>query len=102
MQPGDLEVLRGVILDFSEEAKTRGLLSPSFEGFGSFNVVSELKYSDSQAIWWIVPMSVLGDDLNRSESCHLNGGYRMQSRRRKGSVGVICSVPTVTHRVRLK
>ncbi len=33
-QPGDLGVLRGVILGISEEARTRGFPSPSFGGFG--------------------------------------------------------------------
>jgi len=33
-QLGGLGVLRGVILGFSEEAKTRGFPSPSFGGFG--------------------------------------------------------------------
>ncbi len=33
-QPGDLGVLRGVILGFSEEARTRGFPSPSLGGFG--------------------------------------------------------------------
>ncbi len=33
-QLGDLGVLRGVILGFSEEARTRGFPSPSFGGFG--------------------------------------------------------------------
>jgi hypothetical protein len=56
-QPGDLRVLRGVIRGFSEEARTRGFPSPSFDRFGFFNVVSDFKYSDSQAILWIVPMA---------------------------------------------
>ena len=34
-QLGDLGVLRGVIHGFSEEARTRGFPSPSFDGFGS-------------------------------------------------------------------
>ncbi len=38
-QPGDLEVLRGVFRDFSEEARTRGFSSPSFGGFGFVVVV---------------------------------------------------------------
>ena len=33
-QLGDLGVLRGVIRGFSEEARTRGIPSPSFGGFG--------------------------------------------------------------------
>jgi len=33
-QLGGLGVLRGVILGFSEEARTRGFPSPSFGGFG--------------------------------------------------------------------
>jgi len=33
-QPGGLEVLRGVIRGFSEEARTRGFPSPSLGGFG--------------------------------------------------------------------
>ncbi len=33
-QPGGLRVLRGVILGFSEEARTRGFPFPSFGGFG--------------------------------------------------------------------
>lgn len=33
-QLGGLVALRGVTLDFSEEAKTRGFPSPSFGGFG--------------------------------------------------------------------
>ena len=46
-------VVRGVFLGFSEEARTRGFPSPPFGGFGFFNVVIELQYSDSQAVWWI-------------------------------------------------
>ncbi len=46
----DLGVLRGVAGGVAEEARIRGFSSPSLGGFGLFNVVSELKYSDSQAI----------------------------------------------------
>ena len=37
-QPGDLGVLREVILGFSEEARTRGFPPPPFDGFGFFVV----------------------------------------------------------------
>ena len=37
-QPGHLWVLRGVILGFSEEAKTHDFPSPSFGGFGFVGV----------------------------------------------------------------
>ena len=39
-QPGDLWVLRGVILGFSKEARTRDFPSPSFSGFGFVVVIS--------------------------------------------------------------
>ncbi len=57
MQLSGLGVLREVFLGFSEEARTRGFPSPPFGGFGFFNVVIELQYSDSQAVWWIASMS---------------------------------------------
>ncbi len=42
-QLGDLGVLRGVILGFSEEARTRGFPSPSLDGFGF--IVSTTNYN---------------------------------------------------------
>ena len=47
---GDLRVLREVFRGFSEEARTRGLPSPSFGGFGLIGVASDLKYSSWKAI----------------------------------------------------
>ncbi len=41
-QPGDLGVLRGVIEAVAEEARTRGLPSPSLAGFGFISVASDL------------------------------------------------------------
>ena len=40
-------------------------------------VVSELEHSVSQAICWLVPMSALGCDLNRSMQ-HLDSEYRAE------------------------
>ncbi len=59
-QLGGLGSFEGSFRGFSEEARTRGFPSPSLGGFGFFSVISDLKYSDSQAVWWIVPMSALG------------------------------------------
>ncbi len=42
-QPGDLGVLREVFHGFSEEARTRGFPSPSFDGFGY--IVAATNYS---------------------------------------------------------
>ncbi len=38
-QHGGLGILRGVVYGFSEEARTRGFPSPSFDGFGFVNLL---------------------------------------------------------------
>ncbi len=59
-QLGGLGVLRGVFHGFSEEARTRGFPSPSFDGFGFVGVVSDLSIAAAWRIGGGSPMSALG------------------------------------------
>ena len=81
-QPGDLGVLRGVILGFSEEARTRGFPSPPFGGFGFLGVASDLIIAAGWQFGGSSPMSALGHKRTFSAilaQCPLWSGKRTLS-----------------------
>ena len=53
-------VLRGVVLGFSEEARTRGFPSPPFGGFGFIGVASDRIIAARGQLGSCSPMSALG------------------------------------------
>ncbi|VUX54872.1 protein of unknown function [uncultured Woeseiaceae bacterium] len=63
-QLGDLGVLRGVILGFSEEARTRGFPSPSFGGFGFIVVTTKRSRRSVECINRFVTETILSDGLS--------------------------------------